>query len=146
MVTKVIFLFLSFSLWVQEASLRLRTPAIVKVEAAGLPGSNAAAWVDQCPRCFTIWVKADFLQRATDDAQRIIAYHEVCHLFLSKGEPLEPDDFRYQVVHLAVHGCVQALLGKDTPEVLGQLPCQYYYPEEALEYQRLTGKVRCEPR
>jgi hypothetical protein len=133
---------LNFHGWVQEASIKLQTPATVQIERNG----SFAAWVLQCYGCNTVYVKEDFLVRATVGAQRIMAYHEVCHLFLMKAPFPEPGSFRYDVLHLAVDGCTKALLGPDFHRAMTELPCQFYFPDIALDYQQEIGKVTCEKR
>lgn len=130
----------SFQDHVRDACSRLQiVQAPVEVSSA----KGWAAWVQNGPGAeWKVFVRPDFLRDADPLAQRSVAYHETCHLYLGNNRRnfVEGEE---GLVHFMIAGCVQWLHGPQFHWAMLQMPCQHWYPSEAARYNRLIGKEHC---
>lgn len=123
------------------AASKLQIPRPTVEESTQRPAW--AAWVDYGPgAAWVVYVNPSFLGEADPTAVRSVAYHEVCHLYLGNNRrPFIAGE--EELSHLMVAGCVEWLHGPSYHVAMTTMPCQKWYPSEALRYNRLRGKEPC---
>lgn len=129
-----------FDRYVEQARVKL---GIAQVPVTRSTDKPSAAWVQYGPGAgWMIFVRPDFLRQAPPQTQRVIAIHECCHLYIGNTRiPRHERD--HDLVHAMIDGCVEWVLGPDTHSVLHYMPCNDWYPFEAIRYNRRIGKERC---
>lgn len=68
-----------------------------------------------------IYVWDDALAQASRDAQRVIAYHETCHIYLEYLQDTAKTPFQKHLVHSLQRQCTVETLGNDLGRILRKL-------------------------
>jgi hypothetical protein len=87
-----------------------------------VPG-EVVAYVNY-PRGIYVWDRT--LAAASRDAQKVIAYHEACHIYLQTLARDARTPFQKHLVHSLVKQCTKETLGDDFRRILKRLENGYY--------------------
>jgi hypothetical protein len=121
----------TFQTYVDEARVKLglTQPITIHVyeEEVNGPGWDGplVAWVPYSrPNRINVWNTA--LQQASNDALKVIAYHETCHHYLRAQELAATTKFQQDLVHELERFCTVRTLGQDFERILRRLKYNSY--------------------
>jgi len=108
-----------FHSYVDEARVRLGLAPVEVVlfsEHYDVGDGPVVAFVPDRPN--TVYILDSFLREAEPDAQRIVAYHESCHLLFSELERRATTPYQRRLIHYLERSCTVAAMEHEFDRIL----------------------------